>query len=325
MDPQCVFGPVPSRRLGRSLGINPIPFKTCTYNCSYCQLGRTNRLTVTRDDYLDADELSRQLEQAAALHHDGVDYATFVGEGEPTLCRSLGALMARAQSSLGLPVALITNGSLLCRTEVRREASIADVVMPSLDAVTEAAWRKLNRPHPALSLGSMVDGLRRFRQGFSGQLWLEIMLVASVNDTEAELTALRDELQRLAPDRVYVNVPLRPPAEKWVDIPSAEGLARARAILGDGVFIDAAEEGAFDTAGYADPLEAVMAIVRRHPMRTDQIAAALPQFTAAQLQTVLSNEVERGRLNCLAHHGEEFYATGKARFAAGSRIHGAGS
>lgn len=319
MQLQHVFGPVPSRRLGRSLGVNPIPFKTCSYNCAYCQLGCTNHLTDRRADYLDPAELRRQIQAGARRPSSAADYVTFVGEGEPTLCASLGALMAESRQTLQRPVALITNGSLLDRPDVRREAAQADVIMPSLDAATEAVWQRVNRPHPRLRLAAVLDGAVRLRQEYSGQLWMEVMLVAGANDTEAELEAIRAALQRVAPDRVYVNVPVRPPAESWVEPPAAAGMVRARSILGDSVFIDSAEEGSFDTAGFADPLAAVAAIVRRHPMRAAQVAATLEQFDAPQVETALAQQVEAGILRRIDYRGATYYATAAAHYTAGDR------
>lgn len=311
---QHVFGPVPSRRLGRSLGINPIPFKTCTYNCVYCQLGRTDRLSIRRDDYLDTAALRAEIDQAAVQKRGEVDYVTFVGEGEPTLCGGLGELIRHSQDVMGKPVAVITNGSLLFRNQVRADVAPAQVVMPSLDAATPQTWKRVNRPHGRLALDAVIEGVVQFRQEFTGQLWLEVMLVAGLSDTEAELTALRQALDRMAPDRVYINVPVRPPAESWVEPPGAEGMVRAHAILGDGVFIDFAEEGEFDTAGFEDPLTAVMTIVRRHPMRMDQIQATLSQFSADALKAALDAQVAAGQLRRVEYRGASYYTTGGARF-----------
>jgi len=172
-----VYGPVPSRRLGQSLGVDPIPFKTCNYNCVYCQLGRTSPLICERGDYFQADEIVEQVRKALAAHRPGeIDYVTLVGQGEPTLCASLGDIIRGIANMTDIPIAVITNGALLARAQVRAELSAADVVMPSLDAGDQPTFRKVNRPCPRLKIDEIIEGMTIFQQTFSGQLWIEVML-----------------------------------------------------------------------------------------------------------------------------------------------------
>ena len=226
-----VYGPVPSRRLGRSLGVNPIPFKTCNYSCVYCQLGRTPSRTSSRQRFFPPEEILSELAQALEIHGDGVEYVTFVGEGEPTLCSDLGHLLSETRRLTTTPTAVITNGSLLSRPDVRAELCNCDVVMPSLDAADEETYRRMDRPPRETVLEEVVDGLGQFRREFRGLLWVEVMLVKGCNDGEAQLSRLRQLLDRVRPDRVYLNVPIRPPAEPWVEPPDAEGLVRAQTLL----------------------------------------------------------------------------------------------
>ena len=315
-----VFGPVPSRRLGRSLGVNPIPSKTCNYNCAYCQLGHTTLRTGDRQRFYPPSAILREVKQALEGDTEGVDYVTFVGEGEPTLCRDLGYLVAETKRLTQTPVAVITNGSLLSRPDVRRELGAADVVVPSLDAVEEKAFRSINRPVRGTRIEDVIEGLVTFREEFGGDLWVEVMLVKGRNDSEAHLTQLRHTLDRVRPQRVYVNVPIRPPAESWVEPPDAAGLVRAQALLGPVIMMDLQEEGAFDTQGFDNPLEAVQMIVRRHPMRIQQIAEALGNPAAGDLSDTLEGLVETGRLRALEYRGQTFYASG-----AGSMLPGGAS
>lgn len=252
-----VYGPVPSRRLGRALGVSPIPFKTCNYSCVYCQLGRTRRYGHVRREFFPPQEVLAEVRQALALHARDVDYVTYVGEGEPTLAASLGWLIEQTRGLSSLPVAVITNGSLVGIEEVRRERPAAQVVMPSLDAADPATFRRIDRPSRGLEVAEVIEGLVEFRRGYRGRLWLEVMLVHGVNDGEEVLTLLRQAIDRIRPDRVYVNVPIRPPAETWVRSPEPERLVRAHALLGEVVFIDRPESGAFGTSGFGSPLEAV--------------------------------------------------------------------
>jgi len=308
-----VYGPVPSQRLGRSLGVNPIPFKYCSYSCIYCQLGRTVRLTATRGDYLPPHEIIEELEHVLS-HSKGIDYITFVGEGEPTLCRSLGDLINRTKSISDLPVAVITNGSLLSRGDVRKELARADLVLPSLDAVTPATFERINRPHGKLRVQDIVAGLEQFRESFNGKLWIEIMLVAGVNDGEESLVAVRKSLDRIHPDQVHVSIPIRPPAERQVRPPAPRDIARARAILGSRAQTDLASPREFGTTGSSDPLEAVEMILRRHPMREDEILTALAECRPHDIRPALVRLAESGRIQSVEYGGITYYTAGEGRY-----------
>jgi wyosine [tRNA(Phe)-imidazoG37] synthetase (radical SAM superfamily) len=207
-----VFGPVPSRRLGRSLGIDPIPLKTCNWNCVYCQLGRTTPLTGGRGDYSPAEHIVEEVRRALEASRAGeVEWVTFVGSGEPTLHERLGWMIRQIKAITKAPVAVITNGSLLYLPEVRKEVSPADVVLPSLDAGADSLYRVINRPHPTFTFDRLVDGLVKFRRGYSGKLWIEVMLVKNLNDSDAALKDLATVLSHIEPDEVHISLPLRPP------------------------------------------------------------------------------------------------------------------
>jgi wyosine [tRNA(Phe)-imidazoG37] synthetase (radical SAM superfamily) len=196
-----VYGPVPSRRLGQSLGVDPIPFKTCNWNCVYCQLGRTSPMTSQRRDYFPPDEIVAEVMAAAQAHKPGeIDWITFVGSGEPTLHASLGAMIRRLKTLTVLPIAVITNGSLLHLPEVRQELLAADAVLPTVDAGTDVLYRKINRPMPELNYERFVEGIVAFRNEYRGKLWVEVMLVQGLNDSEAALQDLAAVLKRIRPD-----------------------------------------------------------------------------------------------------------------------------
>ena len=212
---KIVYGPVPSRRLGRSLGVGPIPFKTCDYSCVYCQLGRTTHMTNQRKDFFPPEELLNEIRRVIEVEssHREIDFVTFVGEGEPTLCKSLGWLIRKTKEIADIPIAVDTNGSLLYREDVRDDLSQADVVMPSLDAGTAETFRRINRPHRGIVFEAVVEGMEKFRQEYDGEMWVEVMLVKGLNDSEEELEAIKSRLSPLEPNRTYINVPIRPPAE----------------------------------------------------------------------------------------------------------------
>ena len=211
---KLVFGPVPSRRLGQSLGIDPVPLKTCNWNCIYCQLGRTIPLKNVRAEYFPREDILAEVEQALISHNQGeIDWVTFVGSGETTLYAGLGWLLRQVKSLTDIPVAVITNGSLFYLPEVRCELSPADAVLPSLDAGNIKLYRKINRPPPELRFKRPVDGLVAFRKEYHGKLWVEVMLVRGLNDTEAALHEIATLLKSIQPDEVHILQPDRPPVE----------------------------------------------------------------------------------------------------------------
>jgi wyosine [tRNA(Phe)-imidazoG37] synthetase (radical SAM superfamily) len=303
-----VYGPVPSRRLGQSLGVDPIPFKTCNYNCVYCQLGRTRPLTNGRRDYIPAQAIAAQLDAALTrLAADALDYITFVGQGEPTLCASLGFLIEHAKRATTTPVAVITNGALCIDPQVRRELAMADTVIPTLDAAEQTMFKRVNRPWPGLRVDEIIEGLAAFRGEFHGQLWMEVMLVKGLNDDEAGLLKLRDALANIAPDRVQINLPVRPPAESWVEIPDDRAVARATAILGEAAEVVLPYEGEFDLSNGADPAEAVLTIIRRHPMRERRLLETLAGRPTSEVEAVMLKLEESDQARRRVYRGQAFW------------------
>ncbi|HPI73836.1 MAG TPA: radical SAM protein [bacterium] len=207
---QYLFGPVPSRRLGFSLGIDLVPAKTCNLNCIYCECGRTTQLTMERREYVALDRVCEELERFF-FDHPAPDYLTFSGSGEPLLHSRAGELVEWMKERFpSVPVAVLTNGTLFTDPQVRRAVGRADVVLPSLDAATSAVFKKINRPHPILQIEEIIEGLVRLRQDYDGRIWLEIFIVPGLNDTKDELSALRDAVVRISPEVVQVNTLDRP-------------------------------------------------------------------------------------------------------------------
>jgi len=205
-----LFGPVPSRRLGISLGLDLVPMKTCTLNCIYCECGRTTHLTLNRREYVPFEEIKKELSHFLS-HNPKPDYITFSGSGEPTLNSTIGDVIRFIKTqALNIPVAVLTNGTLLFLKKVRDDIKDATVVIPSLDAATEKAFAKIGRPNPKLNIDAVIEGLIQFRKEYSGQIWLEIFIVPKINDTKEELTALKHAIQKIKPDRVQLNTLDRP-------------------------------------------------------------------------------------------------------------------
>jgi wyosine [tRNA(Phe)-imidazoG37] synthetase (radical SAM superfamily) len=302
------FGPVPSRRLGRSLGINPLSGKFCTYSCVYCQVGRTNHLRTRRRDFRSPEDVLRSVSEkveAAVRRGESVDYLTFVPDGEPTLDRRLGA-MIRMLRPVGLPIAVLTNGSLLDREDVREDLGEADWVSVKVDTVDRERWRTANRPHGSLRLPSILDGMRAFADGFRRRLVTETMLLDGVNDGEAELRATASFIGALNPNRAYLAVPTRPPAESWVTPPSALNVARAYEVFRAGagrVELLAGYEGdAFAATG--DPREDLLAIMAVHPMREEAVARFLRRSGRSRL--LIDEMVRRRELVRVVYGGQPY-------------------
>ena len=205
-----LFGPVPSRRLGISLGVDLVPLKTCTLNCIYCECGRTTNLTLERKEYVPFTTVKEEITFYFA-NNPKPDYITFSGSGEPTLNSRIGDVLRFIENqSPDISVALLTNGTLFSEKQVREDVKDASVVIPSLDAATEKIFKKINRPSPHLQVDTIIDGLVRFRKEYSGQIWLEIFIVSGMNDTEHELTALKQAIEKIEPDQVQLNTLDRP-------------------------------------------------------------------------------------------------------------------
>ena len=205
-----LFGPVPSRRLGISLGLDLVPMKTCTLNCIYCECGRTTHLTLNRKEYVPFEEVEEEISHFLS-HNPRPDYITFSGSGEPTLNSTIGDVIHFIKTqSFNVPVAVLTNGTLLFQKKVRDDIKDATVVIPSLDAVTEKAFAKIVRPDPKLNIDTIISGLIQFRKEYAGQIWLEIFIVPGINDTKEELTALKNAIEKIRPDLVQLNTLDRP-------------------------------------------------------------------------------------------------------------------
>ncbi len=224
-----IFGPVPSRRLGISLGVDIIPYKTCSLDCLYCECGRTTELTAERRSFFAPQLLLRELaEVLPAIPR--LDHITFSGSGEPTLNSDLGALIAEIRQMSGTPLAVLTNGTLLFRQDVRSELLGADVVLPSLDAALAASFARVNQPAPGLDVDRIVAGMEAFRREYAGKIWLEVFILKGVNDGENDIAALGAALQRIRPDKVQLNTLDRPPACPGVESAGFAQLERIRSL-----------------------------------------------------------------------------------------------
>lgn len=303
------FGPVPSRRLGRSLGINNIPPKICTYSCAYCQVGRTVQMRTERTTFYGAAAVISHVRtrvDEARRANEHIDHLTFVPDGEPTLDVGLGCAI-RGLRPLGIPVAVITNGSLISNPEVRSALCEADRVSLKVDAVDESTWRRINRPHRRLQLHAILEGLREFAASFRGVLTTETMLLDGINDGPDELVRTADFVSSLAPSTAYLSVPTRPPASAWARPPCETSLARAYGIFAErqvGVEMLLGYEGdAFASTG--DPVEDLLSITAVHPMREAAVRRLLSGRHVPWV--IVQHLLDDGRLVQVLHDRHRYF------------------
>ncbi len=304
-----VFGPISSKRLGQSLGVDLLPPKSCTWNCIYCQLGRTKEYVISPKEFFPREEILDEIRQTLALQQP-LDWITFVGSGETMLYKGIGWLLAEVKKLTTTPVAVITNGSLLYRTEVRQELLLADAVLPSLNAGSAALHDLICRPASGLTFQQHVDGLVAFRHEYCGRLWIEVMLLQGINDSDAALHDLAAVIRQINPDMVHLVLPTRPAPEKEVQLPVPERLERAIAILSEVATVVNPLKGNMDLRNATDKLEAITAIVSRHPVQQRELHKAIADCFPAgsgKADDVLQELFASGRFNCVEHNGESYW------------------
>jgi wyosine [tRNA(Phe)-imidazoG37] synthetase (radical SAM superfamily) len=316
-----VFGPVPSRRLGQSLGIDPVPLKTCNWNCVYCQLGRTAPLTLVRGKYVPGRALLADVEEALAVSKPGeIDWVTFVGSGEPTLHSSLGWMIRRVKVHTSLPVAVITNGSLLFLPKVRDELSAADAVMPTLDAGNAWLYRQINRAAPRFTFDHLVEGIFTFRREYYGKLWIEVMLIQGINDTPEVLQELAQIMEKIQPDLVHITLPVRPPVESWVRPADDSGLQRAEQILGRVVPVSIPVASEVKATRLGDLEETILSVITRHPMHEDELHILLSQWSAGEVRAALAFLDDRNKIQMMEQDGRIFWRAARIYNAPGHQL-----
>ena len=303
------FGPVPSRRLGRSLGINNIPAKICTYSCVYCQVGKTTRMQIDRTAFYQPEKILRDVEnkiEQAQQKGESIDYLTFVPDGEPTLDANLGKEIELLKP-LGFKIAVITNGSLIWREDVRSELAKADWVSLKIDTLIEKKWQRINRPQRSLKQKAILRDMAAFAKDYSGTLVTETMLVRDLNDSAKNLRKIAVFLNHLQPRRAYLSVPIRPPAEKWVRPPEGNVLNQAFQVLDEKRFqveyLIGYEGNSFAFTGDAE--NDLLSITAVHPMRQDAVNEFL--LRAGADWQIVHQLMTHGQLIETVYKGKKFY------------------
>ena len=303
------FGPIPSRRLGRSLGINSIPPKVCTYSCVYCQIGKTSNVKIHPQVFYSPSQIFIEVQEKVEKSREkgeSIDYLTFVPDGEPTLDINLGKEI-KLIKSLGIKIAIISNSSLIDQKQVRENLKEADLVSLKVDSVEEKIWRRVNHPHRKLCLKSILEGMLKFSESFRGKIITETMLIKNINDDSQHLKKVADFLAKLKPSRSYLSLPIRPPADSWVQSPSEEVVNQSYNLFKEKVdqveCLIGYEGNAFAFTGEVE--EDILSITSVHPMREEALKDFLKR--AKSDWSIVEGLIEQSKLVESEYEGHKFY------------------
>jgi len=300
-----VYGPVPSRRLGFSLGVDIVPYKTCTLDCIYCQLGRTTHKSVERQSFAPREEIIEEIRKSTSNGHD-IDFITFSGSGEPTLNSDIGNLIHEVKKMTSIPIAVLTNGTLLFREDVQKDLMEADIVLPSLDAASQRIFRSINRPRDSLKIETIIDGLKRFREFYKGSIWLEVMLIKGFNDDRAELSRIKKTLTEIKPDKVYLNTVVRPPSEIYAKPLGRDEMIAVKNFLDKRCEVIAEFHG--QKVGEVQNVEdAIVEMTKRRPVTIVDIANVVG-ISVANAQQMIKGLKAKGKLKEKQYQGKKYYS-----------------
>jgi wyosine [tRNA(Phe)-imidazoG37] synthetase (radical SAM superfamily) len=300
-----IFGPVPSRRFGLSLGVDLIPLKTCTYDCLYCEVGRTTHKTSLIQSYAPVAEVLRELAEKLKQVHP--DVITLAGSGEPTLYADIDQVIAFIKDTTNIPVVLLTNGSLLWQEQVRNKVLRADLIMPTLSSAFEETFRKIHKPDPSLTLSRIIEGYVALRKVYKGQLNLELFILKGINDTEEEIAALKEVIERINPDKVQLNTVVRPPAEPLALAVGQKRLEEIRAFLGAKAEIIAAVHPHQRPNQYDSLQDVLLETLRRRPMRAEDLANVL-NLSLIETENLLKEMLLKKKILKREHAGQNYYS-----------------
>lgn len=296
-----LFGPVTSRRLGVSLGVDLVPYKYCPLNCVYCEIQSTTHLETERREFFPVSEILNELD--SFLHtNPHLDFITFSGAGEPTLNSSINTIIRFIKEKYPTyKLALLTNGTLLCDDQVLQDVLLCDLILPSLDAASDEVYRKVNRPHPSLRVGALIEGLVKLRQAYQGQIWLEVFIIQGITDTSEELALLRQAIARISPDLVQLNSLDRPGAEEWVEAADPQRLKEIRGYLRKGLSmpVEIIAKIKYQTGmGVLDDelVELIRGTITRRPSTAEDLAAGL-DIHINEISKVLRELNRQGKLH----------------------------
>jgi wyosine [tRNA(Phe)-imidazoG37] synthetase (radical SAM superfamily) len=305
MQRKYTFGPVPSRRLGLSLGVDVIPNKLCSLDCVYCEVGVTDKRGLARKEYLPADEILAEVKEVIA-EYPNLDHITISGSGEPTLNSKIGDIIRGIKQMTKVPVAVLTNGTLLNLPEVRRDLMDADIVSPSLDAVSADIFEKVDRPNPKLRINAVIDGIKAFRQEYQGRMWIEILFVKGMNDHDEEVFKMKQVLDEIQPEKVHLNTVIRPPAYAIAKPVGENRLKEIKKILGNRSEIVGIFKETHKTQEHTIDEQAILALLKRRAMTVDQMTESLA-MRKEEIITSLKQLTREKFIKSRVFNGEEYY------------------
>ena len=308
MTMKYVFGPVPSRRLGLSLGVDLIPFKTCSFDCLYCEVGRTTEMTLTPVNYAPYKEVVREVEEK--LRTCRPDVITIAGSGEPTLYADVEKVIDGIKEITEIDVALLTNGSLFWREEIVRRVLHADIILPTLSSAFEDTYRKIHRPPAELSLERVIEGLKKLRAMYRGRIYLETIFLAGINDTDQEIAALKSVIDAINPDKIQINTVVRPPADIRAKCLDRQRLKEIKNFLGPKAEIVAGSPAGNEKKGWGSAAEDFLDMVRRRPLTAADMAR-LSSMSVDDAQSVIKGLLIKGMIRKREYSGEIFYVAGE--------------
>ncbi len=302
-----IFGPVPSRRLGLSLGIDLIPRKTCSYNCIYCQVGKTTDRIMEPSSFVPVSEVIEEFKEVLA--NTPPDVITLAGSGEPTLNFDIGFIISEIKKITSIPVTLLTNGSLLWNKQIREKVAGVDILIPTLSSVYEETYNKIHRPHPGLKLDHILKGLRKMREEFTGNFFLELVLLKGLNDTEKEISGLDKMIKDIQPDKVQLNTVVRPPSDPGAISLSNEKLEEIKNFLGGNTEIIAAAPLKSRANKHDSIGDQIIEMIKRRPVTLDDISTSL-NLQKVETERFIKGLMIKGHIQ-EQRHGDNLFYTSK--------------
>jgi len=301
-----LYGPVPSRRLGRSLGIDLVPHKICTYDCIYCQIGKTTERTLTRKEYIPVKEILEEVKGFLEEETSSIGHLSLSGSGEPTLHSKIESIIGGMKAITPIPVAVITNGSLLYEKELRESLLQADIILPSLDAASAETFKKINRPRSEISIDKVIEGMAEFRKVYKGQIWLEILFCKGVNDLQSELILMREAVNRIQPDLIHLNTVVRPPFESWAVPLNRQEMEEMRAFFGEKASIISEFDRHPPVVVGEDIQEEMLKILKRRPLSLSDLSNGMG-VPENEIEKVLQPLLFEGKIRARFFGGSIYY------------------
>ena len=301
-----LYGPVPSRRLGRSLGIDLVPHKICTYNCIYCQIGKTTEKTLIRKEYIPVKAILEEVKRFLKEETSSIEHLSLSGSGEPTLHSKIESVIRGIKAITSIPVAVITNGSLLYEQQVRESLLQADIVLPSLDAASAETFEKINRPHLGISVDKVIEGMVEFRRVYRGQIWLEILFCKGVNDHQSELITMKKTVDQIQPDLIHLNTVVRPPFEKWAVPLDQKEMEEMRAFFGERASIISEFDRHPPAVTERDIKEKILKILKRRPLSLKDLSKGMG-IRESEIEKYIQPLVSEGKIQARSFGDSIYY------------------